>query len=309
MSSSSPSDGDLKMMMNQIMQSEGGNIVAPVEPGDAWTWTAGRIKIEAVLPPECSNEKKVRERLMGLASSATKELIVSEHAEMVAEASQKKKQKATWVEMYKYIGTHSKIKVYKMSPETFEEVCCGDNSISRSYEWSDIGLDVEGPANDPVFVQVAVRSKEEGQAYGVFLVILVAGELQSFIEMFARLPRELPTGYGAVVCWGADQQSAERHMADHDLMRWGPGEMSLADAFSQTEKVNVAKNVTFGQHFFGVPSTRELLRRARFAFLDLPLSEEEKYAAADAVAALAIFEGEFVKTSETGFVKASCTPL
>ena len=98
-------------------------------------------------------------------------------------------------------------------------------------------------------------------------------------------------------------------MADHDLMRWGPGEMSLADAFSQTEKVNVAKNVTFGQHFFGVPSTRELLRRARFAFLDLPLSEEEKYAAADAVAALAIFEGKFVKTSETGFVKASCTPL
>ena len=93
-------------------------------------------------------------------------------------------------------------------------------------------------------------------------------------------------------------------MANYDLAIHDPV-MSLADGFSELEKVHVAKNVTFGKDFFGVPSTCEVIRRARVAFLDLPLSEEEKYAAANAVAALAIFEGEFVKASEgeTGFVK------
>ena len=225
---------DLKQVLHEI----GAKLKPPAQTGveGLWTWEASVQDLSFSKSIELNpyvklNESTVRKRIQDLLSDDETRKVRKMHELHLTMKEEKKAATASSVlsDLRVYIEDHSCIVYTKVFEHDF--FACMGKILAENEAINTFAIDVEGPARDPVFLQVAWRPPAVSTVYHAILVVF---ESNSYLDDFEEKFQKLMEGK-RVVCWGAPSGTFECNLSTTDAQS-GPYE-------------KVSRNTVFARNF------------------------------------------------------------
>lgn len=204
---------NVKQMLNELNSTLDNPIVTGIE--HMWRWSVfdegGNVIFEKTLACcDCKKEKKVRDRFESSFTPAENELVKEMYTTHVQKKMKTKTDQEMSGEMRVFIEDRVQVVYMKVHADSFFDLM-GD--MFKTYADLDtFAVDVEGPADDPVFLQIAFETNAPHPVYHALLVVFSSNEdLFRFQENFKTM-----MAGKTVVAWGASQGSFEANIATID---------------------------------------------------------------------------------------------